>query len=267
MLRLRCAAACSQNCGLNAATDGASLLSNTNAHKAAGTHERNTTLMDEAMDLRRWIAHEHPELRTQWKVLTLMVSWGDMWWSERNTTLIRHKVRGLFNFMSVSLPYTYVNLVGVSERVSSLDDVQQLHAWCRMGIQVWKAQAFKREGTVFNSGEGADEYAAQINRELREVEAAFDGAGGADGLVVRLQPFMLGMRFERRLMDSMTCFHPSLALVDAMAFGLLQNMAAPGREAQLRSLPVFSAPPEPALARQDEAFRRAVAEATDLVLR
>mmetsp|Transcript_15379 Transcript_15379/g.39962 ORF Transcript_15379/g.39962 Transcript_15379/m.39962 type:complete len:423 (-) Transcript_15379:191-1459(-) len=250
-------------CGLNAAVDGASLLTNSNAAKAAKAGERNTTLLDEVTDLRTWIEAESPHLLRRWKVLSFMPSWGDQWWSKRDIGAIRASVREVLRALRDSLPRTYVNVLGVSERVSSLDDMLKQSLWCRTGNLLWKARAFLETHTVFNSAKGADEYARQINDVLREAVRDFD-----DGrrFVVRFRPVMLDFAFDHRLTDHMSCFHPNERLVQSLAWGLLQNMASRSPARQLRHLPAYTAPkPDKDEQALFDAFKKSAREAQDMI--
>lgn len=253
-------------CGLNAAVDGASLLTNSNAARAAKSgEERNMTLLDEASDLRAWIDSRYPHLRARWKVLSFLPSWGDQWWCARDIGRIRAAVRELLEYLRSALPYTYVNLLGVSENVHTLDEMIGKHTWCKIGVGMWKARAFFETHTVFNGAKGADEYARQINAELRLAARDFD-----DGrrFVVRFRPVLVGFGFDRRLTDPMSCFHPNEQLVEGLAYGLLQNMASRTPAEQLKRLPIYTAGTPPKAEREAfNGFKRRVRSARDAILR
>lgn len=240
MPRDACCAVHSKQCGLNAAVDGTTLLP-PDADTKANADERNTTLRDEVIDLHRWIKTEMPHLQRRWKVLTFVPSWGDQWWSPRDIVVIRKALLDLFRVMKELLPYTYVNVIGVSEHVSSLDEMVDSHLWCAAAIKLWKANAFLKSGVNFNSARGADEYAGQINQQLRQIVRDFD-----DGrtFVVRFRPIMIGFHFERRVMDALTCFHPNKELAESLAFGTLQNMISRRPGDQLARLPYYDAQPD-----------------------
>lgn len=56
---------------------------------------------------------------------------------------------------------------------------------------------------------------------------------------MRFQPLLRGFRFQRRVGDPFTCFHPSRELTKELALGLLQNMAAPSTRQAVADLNFF----------------------------
>lgn len=150
---------------------------------------------------------------------------------------MREALRGLLAHLQAELPYTYVNLMGLADRPSSLQTVQDTSLWCGTGVGLWKKLVKHRSGTEFNPAEGADEYAWQLNKEVLAAAEAYD-----DGkrFIVRYRPFLRGFTFQLRLADEFTCFHPGPQLVPDLAYGMLQNMITRTSTDQLTKLPIYS---------------------------
>lgn len=244
-------------CGLNAASDGATVLNSTN----------DLSLLRQAHELGGWVRAEYPQLLQRWKVLTVLPALGDQWWEPRDSGRVKAGLRAVLLALRAQLPYTYVNLMGVMEAASSLETMMQRNLWCRMGVTVWKTTHFLKEKTVFNPIDAsADAYARALNGAMRELAAEFDDGAS---FVVRFRPLLLGFSFDWRLTDALSCFHPNARLVPELAYGLVQNMLAPAPGAQLLSLPAYSAAPAALVSakKRFDAFKRRVRNAKDLVFR
>lgn len=131
-------------------------------------------------------------------------------------------------------------------------------------IRAWQLRMRVAEGVALNDeGASSDVYAREFNLMLLGLAHEFDDG---QSFVVRLQPVLRGFRFEQRLLDSFTCFHPNRVLISELAYGLLQNMLAFQSADQVSHLAIYdrNAPSLPA-AEKASAARRAHVNAAALV--
>jgi len=205
----------------------------------------------QARSLARYSNKEKRPWAGQWKVINVLALWGDQWWSARNLTMMRDGCRSLLGHLRTMRPI-YVNLLAISDKPSSISALGDYDPWCALSMAAWKLRVKSLYGTNFNDPETADPFAAQVNQLLLSLAEEFDQGGTLDdGFVVRFQPVLRGFTFQQRLGDPFTCFHPTLELSSAVAWGLLQNMQAAAGEG-VDTLPIYassSAPDDSRIAR------------------
>lgn len=153
-------------------------------------------------------------------------------------TLMRDGVHHVLAFLRSKLKKAYVNLLGVSDTPSSLDDVQKETMWCKLQVAGWKKKVRFETGIVFNEMDGADAFATELNRMLLAAAERFDDGRN---FVVRYRPLLRGYAFQSRLSDPFTCFHPHRSFAQELGYGLLQNMASDSMR-QLATLPIYRPP-------------------------
>lgn len=107
-----------RECGLNAAVDGATLPTD----GEPGQRAHPNTLLQQAVDLCQWVRTRYPPaVQEGWKVLTVLASWGDQFWTPRNARKQGEELRRALEKLRADMPgRTYVNILAFSEHPSSL---------------------------------------------------------------------------------------------------------------------------------------------------
>jgi len=162
----------------------------------------------------------YSHLATQWKVLTVQPGLAELAWGTRDPEIFTNQLRVLLGYLRSQLPFTYVNVMAIPENAEDLL-VLQKESESSCGSRMSYYALHLRVAGAAPHTEGANQTASMLNTRSRQVAAE---VMDTPRFMVRYQPVTTQFPFNKNTLDPLACLHPTAAMHQGLAYGLLQNM-------------------------------------------